>query len=351
MSAACLPALRPGLQGLPAYAAPTDRGAFRRLDANEGPSPDLERLSQMLALAAFGLTLYPEYGALRRAAAEAWGLAPAQVMAVNGADEGIALVLRAFTGPGEALLTSDPTFAMYGVYAAQLGTPRIAVPVKEDFCTDVAGLLSALPGARMLALVSPDNPSGRRLDEADLRRLLEAAGDRPVLVDETYAPFCGQDFARLLVEFPNLLVLRTLSKAYGVPGLRCGFLLGDPALIAALEPLRSPYNVNGPAALLGAQLLAGDAGAAGRRQRAVAARRTLQAELDAAGWRTVPSDTHFFLLDLGAQATEVVACLRRQGLLVKDLAGTLPGFLRISVATAEDADAFRAAFAGTGVRP
>lgn len=351
MSAACLPALRPGLQDLQAYVAPTDRGAFRRLDANEGPSPDLDTLSQYLALAAFSLTLYPEYGALRRAAADAWGLAPSQVMCVNGADEGIALALRAFTGPGDALLTSEPTFAMYAVYAQQLGAPRIAVPVGDDFAPDVEGLLAALPASRMLALVSPDNPSGRSLAEADLRRLLAEAGDRPVLVDETYAPFCGQDFARLLVEYPNLLVLRTLSKAYGVPGLRCGFLLGDPALIAALEPLRSPYNVNGPAALLGAQLLAGDAGASGRRRQAVAARQALQAELDGAGWRTVPSDTHYFLLEVGAQAPDVVANLRRQGLLVKDLGATLPGFLRISVATPEDAEAFRAAFAGVEVRP
>lgn len=345
MSLATLPTLRPGLEDLRAYPAPVDRGRFLRMDANEGPSLSIETLSQLMQLAAFSLTLYPEYEALRRAAGQAWGLEANQILPVNGADEGIALALRAFTGPGDPLLTGAPTFAMYALYAAQLGTPLITVPVAPDFRADVAGLCAALPGARMLALVSPDNPSGRRLPEADLCELLRAAGDRPVLVDETYAPFCGQDFAPLLVAYPNLLLLRTLSKASGVPGLRCGFLLGAPALVAALEPLRSPYNVNGPATLLGAQLLTGDPGRRARLAGAVAARRRLQASLEAQGWRTVPSDTHFFLAQPTCCATRLARDLREAGILVKALGGALEGWLRISVAGPAEAEALERALA------
>lgn len=346
-----LPALRKPYPGLTPYAAPADRATYLRLDANEGPSPSLEHLSSLMALSAFSLTLYPEYGPLKRAAAQAWGLAPEQVLPVNGADEGIALALRAFTGPGEALLACEPTFPMYRIYAEVGEAPLVSVPLRADFTLDLEGLLAALPRCRMLVLASPDNPSGRRVSEADLRTLLEAAGDRPVLLDETYAPFCGQDFTRLLVSFPNLLLLRTLSKAHGVPGLRCGFLLGEARLIAGLDVLRSPYNVNGLAASLGAQLLTGDVGFRGRVARAVAAREGLQATLTARGFASVPSDTHFFLLRLGALAPEVVAGLRRKGILVKDLDRKLPGMMRVSVVSEADAQAFLEALDALEVRP
>ena len=338
-----IPALRAPFQDLARYATEEGRGAFLRMDFNEGPPPDLPRLARALALCASTATVYPEYGALRQAAAKAWDVAPEGVLPVNGADEGIALTVRAFTGPGAALAIPVPTFPMYRLYAEACGTPVLPVPLRPDFQVDGEALAAALPDAAMLALATPNNPTGRAVPEGDLVRLLEAARGLPVLLDETYAPFCGQDFAHLLARFSNLLVLRTLSKAHGLPGLRCGFLLGDARLIERLDALRSPFNVNGLAAALGALML-GEPGLRGRLARAVAARRRLQARLDTAGLRTVPSDTHFFLADLGGRAAAAVAALRASGILVKDLGRTLPGFLRISVAGDPEAERFQEAF-------
>lgn len=338
------PDIQPAFRGLRAYPTQEGRGAFLRMDFNEGPAPDLELLAKALTLCAFSATLYPEYGSLTRAAAQAWGVEPANLLPVNGADEGIALLLRAFTGPGEAVVLPVPTFPMYRIYAEQCGTPIIAVPLATDFTLDLQAIRDAIPRGAILSLVSPNNPTGRAIPEAQLLELLKAAEGRPVLVDETYGPFCNQDFAPLLAHFPNLILLRTLSKVYGLPGLRCGFILAQPSLIAQLEPLRPPFNVNGIAAQLGAQMLSGDPGLRARLWSAVLARTRLQARLEGLGIATIPSDTHFFLADLGTRASAAVASLRAQRILVKDLATTLPGFLRISVTCDQDTDLFLNAF-------
>ena len=326
------------------YTAPTGRAAYRRLDANEGPPPPDGFLSAALAAAAPNVTFYPEYTELREAAARAWGVPAPSVLPVNGADEGIRLWLEAVGGPGAPLLLPEPTFPMYRVSAGLTGTPVVSVPLGPDFGLDAESVAEALPRAAALALVSPGNPSGRRIGEAVLRGLLAAAGGRPVLVDEVYGPFCGQDFTPLLAEFPNVALLRSLSKAYGVPGLRCGFILAGPALANRLELRRPPYNVSSVAASVGAVLLADDGDAPRRRRAAVEARQALQGWLAAAGVPTSPSDTHFCLLRLGASSGAAVRRLESQGILVRDLGGALPGWIRVSVTGRADADAFAAAF-------
>lgn len=338
------PELQPVFRDLSPYAVAEGRGAFLRLDFNEGPPPDPALLAQALALCAHSAAVYPEYGPLKRAAARAWEVEPAMLMPVNGADEGIALLLRAFTGPGAAVVLPVPAFPMYHLYAELCGSPVLQVPLAPDFGLDLEATLKAVPGGALLSLTSPNNPTGRAIPEGVLATLLEAMEGRTVLMDETYAPFCGQDFAPLLARFPNLIILRTLSKAHGLPGLRCGFILADPAVIQRLEVLRPPFNVNGVAATLGAHVLASDAGLRGRLRNAVAVRKQLQTHLESAGIATVPSDAHFFLADLGRRAPAAVAMLRQRRILVKDLSKTIPGMLRISVAVACEAQAFLEAF-------
>ncbi|MBK8792090.1 MAG: histidinol-phosphate aminotransferase family protein [Holophaga sp.] len=339
-----VPEVLPALRALKTYAVQEGRGAFLRMDFNEGPAPDLEVIARALTLCAFSATVYPEYGPLKRAAAQAWNVESAMVMPVNGADEGIAMLLRAFTGPGDAVVLPMPTFPMYRIYAEQCSTPVVSVPLKADFSLDVPALLKAIPQGALLSLTSPNNPTGRAIPEAELLTILAASEGKPVLMDETYAPFCGQDFAPLLARFPNLILLRTLSKAHGLPGLRCGFILANAQVIQRLEVLRAPFNVNGIAATLGAQILSSDPGLRARLKAAIAARERVQQSLDAAGITTVPTDAHFFMAQLGDRATAAVAVLHQRGILIKDLSNSLPGMVRISVAEAREADAFLEVF-------
>jgi len=316
------------------YATREGRGAFVRMDFNEGPPPPPELLAMDLRAC---LSLYPEYGGLKAAAAAAWGVEAERIVPVNGADEGISLVLRLLGAGG--LVLPVPAFSMYRIYAEQLGLAVAAVDLDAAFDLDVAATLGA-PGS-LVALTSPNNPTGRAVPEATLLPFLEQG--RPVLLDETYGPYCGQDFAPLLARWPNLVLLRTLSKAYGVPGLRCGFVLASADVAGRLDALRSPFNVNAVAAALGARLLAEDTGFRARVAEAVAARRGLQGRLEEAGVRTVPSDAHFFLADLGPGAVER---LRARNILVRDLSATVPGMTRISVASETEARLFENAYLG-----
>jgi histidinol-phosphate aminotransferase len=283
------------------------------------------------------LAMYPEYGELKTAAATAWGVDPSCLVPVNGADEGIFLLLR-LLGQG-GLVFPVPGFPMYRIYADQLGVPVVEVSLDGAYDLDVEAVLAA-PGA-LVAVTSPNNPTGRAVPTKDLLRILDQG--RTVILDETYGPFCGQDSAPLMTRYPNLVLLRTLSKAHGVPGLRCGFVLAAPDLAGRLNGLRSPFNVNAAAVALGTRLLAEDPGFRDRVAAAVTARQALQKRLEEAGVRTVPSDAHFFMAELGAGAVER---LRGRGVLVKDLSTLAPGLARISVASETEARTFENAYLG-----
>lgn len=340
-----LPALRPPLDAIEPYLPPSGRGAFRRLDANEGPPPPAALLREILAAAAERLTYYPEYDDLEAAAAEAWGVDPAGVVPVDGADDGIRLAIQAFCGPGHPLAVPEPAFPMYPFYAAAVQAPVLRVPGAPDLPPDVEKLLEVLPYAALAVVVTPGNPAGLRVPEPDLERLLTAAGRRPVLADETYAAFCGQDLAPLLARRPNLVLLRTLSKAYGVPGLRCGFLLADPAVARELRRICPPYAVSAAAAAVGADLLRRDREAPARARTAASEARSLSAWLAERGVETLPSDTHFFLARLGSDAPRR---LRAEGILVKGRDDLGEGLCRLSVAGPDDAAAFREAWVRVG---
>ncbi len=318
-----------------AYANPASgRASFVRMDFNEGPAPDAGLLTVDLRDC---LSRYPEYEALRAGAARAYGVDPGRLVPVNGADEGIQLLLKTLGGGG--LVLPVPAFSMYRVYADQLGVPVREVPMDAGWDVDVEAVLAA--EGSVVALTSPNNPTGRRVPEEAVLRVLRQG--RPVLLDETYGPYCGQDFAPLLRDWPNLAILRSLSKVYGVPGLRCGFVLASRDLAARLEALRSPFNVNGLAAALGARLLEGDTRFRDRIAAAVAARRALQRRVEEAGYRTIASDAHFFLAELGRGAADR---LRERGVLVRDMAPAMPGWCRISVTTDAEAASFENAFLG-----
>jgi len=315
-----------------AYATREGRGTFLRMDFNEGPPPPPELLAGDFSAA---MAMYPEYGGLRAAASAAYGVPPAQVVPVNGADEGIFLALRILGAGGLALPV--PAFSMFRVYAEQLRIPVAETPMGPGFEPDLEALLAA-PGD-LVVLTTPNNPTGRALAPEAVERVL-AAG-RPVLLDETYGAFCGQDFTPLLARWGNLVILRTLSKAHGVPGLRCGFVLAGPELAARFDALRSPFNVNAVAALVGQRLLTFDGGFRARVAEAVAARQGLQARLADAGYEVFPSDAHFFLARLEPGAADRLAS---QGILIKDDPSLGLGMVRISVPTARAAERFAATF-------
>jgi histidinol-phosphate aminotransferase len=332
--------VRPEILAERAYRVP-DTDGLVLMHANENPHPLPPALRERLARAAAAVPLnrYPDGGgaAVKAALARALPLPPGAAMALgNGSDELIQILTTVVAQSGAAVLAPDPTFVMYRVYALHAGVRYVPVPLRDDLEVDEPALIEAIARERpaLVWLASPNNPTGRAVPVAAVERIL-AAAPGVVAVDEAYADFGGVSLLPRVLEFPNLVVLRTLSKV-GLAGARLGYAAGHPAWIGEIDKVRSPYNVNAlTQAVVPVLLEAGDVLAA--QAAAVCEERgRLAAALAAVpGFSVTPSDANFLLVRV-PDAERVAADLRAGGVLVKSLHGHHPltaNCLRITVGT------------------
>ena len=333
---------RPDIVALEPYAHASWEPGLERLHANELPWRPADDHSRA------GLNRYPEPQprALVERLAELYAVAPASVLVGRGSDEAIDLLTRAFCRAGaDAVLICPPTFGMYSVSARIQGAAVLQAPLlaADGFALDEHALLErCTPAVKLVFLCSPNNPTGNLLEEAAILRIARRLAGRALLViDEAYIEFAGRpSLARLVAELPNLAVLRTLSKAYGLAGARCGALIADPQVIALLRRIIPPYAI--PQLTLEAVLdrLTPEARAQSRArlQMLLAERDRLLEALPrlARVVRVWPSAANFVLAefeDAGAAVTRA----REARLLVRDARG-YPGLgraLRITVGTPE----------------
>lgn len=236
---------RPDIVALRPYEHASWEPSLERLHANELPWRPANDDSRA------GLNRYPEPQpqALVERLAQLYAAAPASVLVGRGSDEAIDLLTRAFCRAGrDAVLVCPPTFGMYSVCARIQGADVVPAPLQaaSGFALDEQAVLErCAAGVKLLFLCSPNNPTGNLLEEeAILRITRRLAGRALVVVDEAYLEFAGRpSLARLVPELPNLAILRTLSKAYGLAGARCGSLIADPEVIALLRKIIPPYAI------------------------------------------------------------------------------------------------------------
>ncbi len=340
---AILDLLRPDLRDFAGYSSARRASVTGSiwLNANECPSPSP-------ADPGLALNRYPEPqpAQLRARLAGLYGVEAAQVLVTRGSDEGIDLLVRGFCRAGvDAVAIASPCFGMYAVCARVQGAPLVDVPLIDRdgaWSLDIEGIKSAVAqrAVRVVFLSSPANPTGQALAMAPVRELAQALRGRALLVlDEAYGEYSDVPSASsLLPEFDNLVVLRTLSKAYALAGARIGVTLADPALIAVLSNLSAPYPVPAPSAAIALAALS-DIGIAEARRRAaqVTTERALLAarlrKLD--GVRAVYESQGNFLLLRFDDASAAFARLLAAGVVVRDVRA-MPGLgdaLRITVGT------------------
>ncbi|WP_277206738.1 histidinol-phosphate transaminase [Vibrio misgurnus] len=186
------------------------------------------------------------------------GVRPEQVLTSRGADEGIELLIRAFCEPNQdAILFCPPTYGMYAISAETFGVERKRVPLTADWQLDLPSIAANLDRVKLVFVCSPNNPTGNLVQRSDIIELLEMTKDRAIVVmDEAYIDFCPEaSTVDLLAQYPNLAILRTLSKAFALAGLRCGFILASPELINVLLKVIAPYPVPVPVAEIAVQAL------------------------------------------------------------------------------------------------
>jgi histidinol-phosphate aminotransferase len=343
---AVLALVRPDILALSAYssARKESKGGRVWLDANENP----ETPSAHKPL----LNRYPEPqpADLVATLAALYGVAPAQCLVTRGSDEGIDLLLRAFCRAGQdAILFTPPTYGMYVVAAGIQGARCVTVPLlrEKNFALDTDAVLQAVtPAVKLVFLCSPNNPTGGLLDRGAVLSVVAAlAGRAVVVVDEAYVDFSGQpSLAAEIQANSNLVVLRTLSKAFGLAGARVGTTIADPAVIAVLQKVIAPYPI--PTPVLEAALAAlTPAGLAASRESVaaiVAERASLAAALAKlpAVKRVWPSDANYLLVEV-ADAARTMAAGRAAGVIWRDRSKDVPNTIRLTVGTPAENQATR----------
>jgi histidinol-phosphate aminotransferase len=343
---------RPDILELEPYQHARWDPSLERLHANEMPWRAQGDNSQA------GLNRYPEPQphALVERMAEIYGVPAARCLVGRGSDEAIDLLVRAFCRAGEdAVVITPPTFGFYGVAARIQGAAVTEAALSpENFSIDLPAVLEAGRRAKIVFLCSPNNPTGNLLDETALLEVCRAlAGRALVCVDEAYVEFAGREsLAGRLGEFPNLVVLRTLSKAYALAGARLGTLIAAEEIVALLRRIIPPYAI--PACTVEQVLALTEAP-----QRAMSAariavllgeRRRVAQRLEGMGnvVKVYPSDANFLLVRFG-DAPAALAAGTSVGLLVRDFsrAPRLAGCLRLTIGTPEQNDRLLAALERT----
>lgn len=305
-----------------AWPAPIGRDDKVRLDLNENNFVPRAKLERALAsVPPDALTMYPEYERLQAALARYTGRSESEVLVCNGADQGIELVLRAFAARSGVILPV-PTFSYYQHVARPIGVTLEKVPYGSDFELDTGRVLAGLSaGASGVVLVNPSNPLGTKLDRAEVRAILDAASRQNafVLVDEVYFEFCGETCADWLDAYPQLIVLRSMSKGFGLAGARLGYVMSSPRNIEQLRKLRGPWDVNAIATYVALAALS-DPSWLDFIPVVHEERRLLERKLQELGLQTWPSATNFVVAK-GAPVKGIVRHLAEHGVLASDLDG------------------------------
>jgi histidinol-phosphate aminotransferase len=345
--------LREELRGIEPYGAP-QLDVPVLLNVNENPYPPsaavVAEIDRAVAAAARDLNRYPdrEFTALREALAAylGHGISAGQVWAANGSNEVMLHLLQAFGGPGRTALSFAPTYSMYPEYARDTHTGWVVGHRDQDFTLDAERAVALVRERRphVVLLPSPNNPTGTALPHDVIGALCEVLDGGVLVVDEAYAEFrrAGTPSAlELLPTYPNLVVTRTMSKAFALAGARVGYLAASPAICDALRVVRLPYHLSAVTqAVARAALVHADEllGAVDRLRRE---RDELVTWLRAQGLTVAGSDANFVLFGTFADRHRVWQGLLDRGVLIRETGPD--GWLRVSVGTPAEMAAFRAA--------
>ena len=315
-----------------------------RLDMGELPYPPSPHVQQAIARASSTLNRYPEGlgGALRGVLADYTGAREEQIVIGNGSDDLIELVVKTFVKPIEEVLIPIPTFFVFWSATRTLGGVPVFVNRTADFNLNVPAILDKItPKTKVLFIANPNNPTANLIPRDVIRSVLEQL-DCIVVVDECYYEFCRQTAADLIEQYPNLIILRSLSKSFGLAGLRIGYAIANEETADYLYRAAQLLPVNS-LAMVGAIAALGDKSYAYENvERICKARTNLAHELTALGFQVYPSATNFLFIgtqSLGIPSTSLVSALRTRNIFVQDF-GLKPGleqfYFRTSVGTAEE---------------
>ncbi|MCF7822711.1 MAG: histidinol-phosphate transaminase [Candidatus Marinimicrobia bacterium] len=309
------------------------------LNANENPFPRKSK-------GAFaGLNRYPEFQpvALLKAYASYAGVSIDQVLITRGIDEGLDILIRSFCSADDQIIYTPPTYGMYRITAETLGVQSVATALLPGWKLDMPQVIVEAGDSKIAFLCSPNNPTGNVLKRSKVLDILEATRNQTLIVlDEAYIEFVPESsYVDLLSNYPHLIILRTLSKAFGLAGLRCGFVLANPAIIAILKKVTPPYPIPIPAVEIATAALSAPGIATMKSEVKLIqdTRADLEASLNTFSfveW-VAPSDANFLLIKV-KDASELMTFLQQKGIVIRNRSSQtlLENCVRITVGSAEE---------------
>jgi histidinol-phosphate aminotransferase len=320
------------------YSPPTGgRAGKLRLDFNEntvGASPRvIEYLREHITEAS--LSIYPEYGEIKRELAKFFGVETDDFILSNGTDEAIQVLINTYVDDDDEVLVLQPSYAMYRFYAEVAGaTVRTISYRAEKLAFPLEELLEAIrPSTRAILIANPNNPTGTGTSRAGIERILEKATGAAVLIDEAYYEFCGITALPIVNDYPNLFVSRTFSKVYGMAAMRLGCLFSQSGNVEFLHKAQSPYSVNSVAVLAARAAIQDREFVEKYVTEVLAARELMYVGLEKLGIKYYESRANFVLFQAGKRAIALRDELRRRGVLVRDRSYEIAGCVRVTVGT------------------
>ena len=314
-----------------------------KLGSNENPLGVSPRIRDALLAVIGGVHQYPDptSAALRRRIAVRFDVTPDHVCVANGVDNVLTCLGLAFLDTGDRCVVGAPTYTAYAALALTLNAVPVEVPV-QDWRLDLPRMAGAAAGAKMAIVCNPNNPTGTIVTADEVQAFLDALSPTTLAVlDEAYAEFVDDpafpNSAALLRRYPNLIVLRTFSKIYGLAGLRVGYAVAAPEIIACFNQVREPFPVDRLAQAAAEATLDDEAYVRAAFENNRAGRAWLETALSELGLGSIPSQANFVLADFGRPSDAVVRQLLPLGVIIRPgVIWRLPTWARITVGTADE---------------
>ena len=335
--------LREEIKGFKNYEVQNIHNRYK-MDANETPFelPEevIENIQEIVKYSQVNLYPDPNAEKLKEELAQYLKVVPANIFVGNGSDEIIHLIMLAFVNKGDVVVYPHPSFTMYSVYSKIAGAVEIPVKLEEDYTYDVGSFTEVIEKykPKLVFLCNPNNPTGSVIERENIIKIIQKTHGI-VVVDEAYFEFYGNTIVDAINKFENLIVLRTLSKAFGLAGLRVGYAVADENILKYLNLVKSPYNINSLSQVIALKVLRTDV-LKERINYILEERERLIKELGKIpGVKVYPSKTNFILVKF-KDADYVYKGLLERGILLRDFSKVegLEGALRITVSSREAND-------------
>jgi len=320
-----------------------------KMDANENPyeMPDniRDEISQEIQRHHFNRYPDPSASELRNALASQLGVNPNQMVIGNGSDELISYLISVFGGDGAGVIFPTPTFSIYGIFAKVWGTKTMGIPLSEDFALKQDEIISGMDSfKKSIVFISyPNNPTANCFSEQSIRDIIEHDSPSIIVLDEAYSEFSGKTLLPLLTEYENLVILRTFSKAFGLAGLRIGYMIASEKIAEQIMKVKMVYNINSLSQKIALILLKHKDQMSGYIRQILLERERLIGGIDRIdGITRFHSDANFILFRTKNDAESLFANLLDNGILIRNLNenGLLKNCLRVTVGKPEENDAF-----------